>query len=268
MTFQWWCTSLARPWSWTPIAYPGIWLAALIPAFLFIRSACRRKRDVSKKDMALFLGGVLVFWVASDWPLGTLGAGYLASAHMVQFLLYTLGAAPLLLLGTPEWMARKALERIRAYRLVRSLSSSLIASGIAYNAILIVTHSPITVDTLRSNQFGSFFMDLAWLASGFILWLPILAPLPELRNHPPIAKMAYLFVTTSVVAVIPASFLTFTDLPIYRTYELAPRVWQLNAADDQQLAGIIMKIVTIPVIWSTIAALWFRWAGRETAIGR
>jgi putative membrane protein len=75
--------------------------------------------------------------------------------------------------------------------------------------------------------------------------------------------MAYLFVTTSIVAVIPASYLTFTSIPIYGIYELAPRVTGLTAVEDQQLAGIIMKIATIPIVWSTIAVLWFRWSARE-----
>jgi hypothetical protein len=37
----------------------------------------------------------------------------------------------------------------------------------------------------------------------------------------------------------------------------------MTALEDQQLAGIIMKIATIPIIWSTIAVLWFRWTARE-----
>jgi hypothetical protein len=78
--------------------------------------------------------------------------------------------------------------------------------------------------------------------------------------------MAYLFVTTSVVAVIPASFLTFTSTPIYGIYELAPRIGSLTALEDQQLAGIIMKIATIPIVWSTIAVIWFRWTAREAQL--
>jgi hypothetical protein len=37
----------------------------------------------------------------------------------------------------------------------------------------------------------------------------------------------------------------------------------LTAIEDQQLAGIIMKIATIPVVWTTIAVLWFRWSAQE-----
>ena len=87
--------------------------------------------------------------------------------------------------------------------------------------------------------------------------------MPEGRAKNPWAKILYLFVTTSVIAVIPASYLTFTTTPIYSVYELAPRIGSMTAAADQQIAGIIMKLATIPVIWGTIAVIWFRWANRE-----
>lgn len=263
---SWWCTALARPWSWQWIPYPGIWIAAILPMVFYARSLARHTGSIDWKKLAQFLGGVLVFWVASDWPLGTLGAGYLASAHMTQFLLYTLVASPLILLGTPEWMARGLLRKIRLESVTVWLGRSLIAAAVIYNTILLSTHAPGTVELLRNSQLGSFAMDVLWVIAGLILWLPVLSPLPEGRTPSTWAKMAYLFVTTSVVAVIPASFLTFTRTPIYGIYELAPRIGSLTAIEDQQLAGIVMKIATVPIVWSTIAVLWFRWNAREAQI--
>lgn len=259
----WWCTALARPWTWEWIPYPGIWAAALLPMILYVRSIRRHVGPTDWQRVAQFMFGVLVFWIASDWPIGTLGAGYLASAHMTQFLLYTLVAAPLVLLGTPEWMARRLTRRLRIEKMTLWYGRSLAATAITYNAILLTTHAPGTVEALRNSQVGSFAMDVAWVIAGLLLWLPVLSPLPEGRAPSTWAKMAYLFVATSVVAVIPASFLTFTSSPIYGIYELAPRIGSITALEDQQLAGIIMKIGTIPVIWSTIAVLWFRWSARE-----
>lgn len=260
---SWWCTALARPWTWQWIPYPGIWAAAILPMVFYGRSVRRHEGETDRKKVVQFIGGMLVFWIASDWPLGTLGAGYLASAHMTQFLLYTLVAAPLILLGTPEWMARQLTRRLHLEKITVWFGKSLVPTAIVYNAILLGTHAPGTVSVLRNSQFGSFAMDVAWVVAGVLLWLPVISPLPEGRASSPWAKMAYLFVATSVVAVIPASFLTFTSTPIYAIYELAPRVGAITALEDQQLAGIIMKIATIPVIWSTIGVLWFRWSARE-----
>lgn len=260
---NWWCTALTRPWTWEWIPYPGIWVASILPVVFYGRSVHRHDGPTDIKKMVQFVSGMVVFWLASDWPLGTLGAGYLASAHMVQFLLYTLVAAPLLLLGTPEWMARRFLDRLRLTRMATWLGRSLVASALIYNVVLLGTHAPGSVEVLRNSQLGSFAMDVLWVVAGLILWMPVISPLPEIRARSAFARMAYLFVTTSIVAVIPASFLTFTRTPIYAIYELAPRIGGLTALEDQQLAGIIMKIATIPVIWTTIAVIWFRWTARE-----
>lgn len=262
----WWCTALERPWTWQWVAYPGIWVATLLPLVAYLRAVRRHPGPVDKVKMGQFVAGVVVFWLATDWPLGALSAGYLASAHMVQFLLYTLVSAPLLMLGTPEWMARSVVRRLHVERAAVRMGSALVASAVTYNVILLSTHAPSTVELLRNNQFGSFAMDALWMFAGLVLWLPILSPLPEGRARTSWGKMAYLFVTTSVVAVIPASFLTFTSIPIYRIYELAPRIGALTALEDQQLAGIIMKIATVPIIWSTIAVIWRRWTAEEALL--
>jgi putative membrane protein len=262
---SWWCTALGRPWKWEWIPYPGIWIAIILPVGLYLWSVHRHEGEVDRRRLSQFLGGMLVFWASTDWPLGTLGAGYLASAHMAQFLLYTLGAAPLVMLGIPEWMARNVARRFHFESVVVRLGRSVVVCGVLYNLILLATHAPPTVDALRSNQIGSMAMDLVWALSGFILWLPVLSPLPEGRAAP-WPKMIYLVLATGMVAIIPASFLTFTSTPVYATYELAPRIGSLTALEDQQIAGIVMKIGTIPVTWTTMAVLWFRHAKQEASI--
>lgn len=262
----WWCTALERPWTWEWIAYPGIWVVSAVPLILYFRAVVRHSAPIDRRKAIQFTMGVIVFWLASDWPLGALGAGYLASAHMTQFLLYTLVSAPLLMLGTPEWLGQDLTERLRIRRLATWLGRRVVVAGSLYNLVLISTHAPATVQVLRTNQFGSFAMDLVWVLAGVILWLPVISPLAEGRAGSSWGKMTYLFVTTSIVAVIPASFLTFTSTPIYAIYELAPRIGSITALEDQQLAGIIMKLATIPVVWTTIAVLWFRWSAREAQV--
>lgn len=264
---SWWCVTLTEPWSWSPRVYPGIWasvLVLLVPYLVAMRRRTGPNPGAGRK-VAFFLAGVAIYWIATDWPLGTLGAGYLASAHMVQFLLYTLGAAPLILLGTPEWMARRLLGRLRAYRVVSALAKPLVA-GVVFNAILLLTHAPMTVDTFRSSQWGSFALDVAWLLGGLLLWTPIISPLPELQARSYFAKMIYLFLAAQVVPMIPGGFLTFSDFPLYSTYELAPRTFGITNRADQALAGAFMKIGGLPVIWGTMLALMIRW-GREEGHG-
>src|SRR5438552_1382836 len=63
-------------------------------------------RPVPLRRRIAFGSGVLVMLLALATPLDTIGDTYLFTAHMLQHLLLTLIAAPLLLAGTPGWLLR------------------------------------------------------------------------------------------------------------------------------------------------------------------
>lgn len=262
---SWWCVALRDPWSWAWRAYPGVWLAmlAIVASYLYAwhrHGGVRTKTD--RRRRRRFLAGVVVLWLASDWPLATLGAGYLASAHMTQYLLYTLVAAPLLVAGLPEWTAARTLKRPLAAEAARMLRNPIVAAVI-FNGILAATHAPIAVDSLRVSQWGSFLLDVAWLFSGLVLWWPVLAPIAGHRISSYAMRGLYLFLAAGVAPMLPGGFLTFASFPLYEIYELAPRVHGFDALDDQQLAGAIMKVGNIPIVWPVLALIFWRWSESE-----
>lgn len=270
---QFWCSSLKVPWSWAWRPYAGVWVLCALLLTSYAWTIHRRRRTMPRdadatKRAAAFVLGVTAIWVASDWPVGLLGSSYLASVHMLQYMIYTLAAAPLLILGIPAWMARRMLGKLRLYRVARFLARPLVAA-VVFNVILITTNVPLVVDALRANQLGSFALDMTWLFSGIVLWMPICSSIPEIsaRSYP--VKMVYLFLAAGTLPMVPGGFLTFADFPLYATYELAPRIAGFSALNDQQLAGAFMKVGNIPVIWSVIAVMFVRWwkqeRGSETA---
>ena len=238
-------------------ATPGRCTAATAPRLAI--------QDATKRILS-FVAGVALLWIASDWPVGLLGASYLASVHMLQYMIYTLGAAPLLLLGIPEWMARRILGKLRLYRTVKFLSRPLIA-GVLFNVILIGTNAPVVVDSVRSSQFGSFALDMTWILSGLLLWLPICSTIPEISGRSYLVKIVYLFLAAGTLPMVPGGFLTFADYPLYRTYELAPRVANFGALEDQQLAGAFMKVGQHPDHLGGDPVMFLRWFKSERARG-
>ncbi len=259
----WWCAASKEPWSWSFRAYPGIWalMAAMLVGYvsLWRRGRPDRLTAVERRKPLWFGLGFAVLWGATDWPLGTLGAGYLASAHMVQYMLYTLVAAPLLLLGTPEWVARPIVDRLHLGGALRVVAKPVVAA-VTFNLVLIATHAPWTVDTFRAGELGSFALDMLWLASGLVLWTPLVSPLKELVHPSPAVRCIYLFLASGAIPMVPGGILTFSNFPLYATYELAPRVAGISAGADQQSAGIIMKIGNIPIVWGVIFVTFFKWA--------
>ncbi len=270
----WWCAARDVAWSWTWQPYPGVWLFVLALAagfYVLVRRLAPRHAPAGAPPLppaqaAWFTLGVVVLWVATDWPVGALGAGYLLSVHAAQWILYTLVVPPFLLLGLPAWLPLAAPEASRFGRLLRVLARPIVALVIT-DAILLATHLPPVVDGFRRSQLGSFAVDIAWLVGGLVMWWPILAPNPAVSRVSYPWKIGYLFIST-IVPVVPAAFMTYADYPLYALYELAPRVHGIGALADQQAAGLLMKAAADPIIWFAMAVLFFRWQRAEEAADR
>jgi putative membrane protein len=217
--------------------------------------------SVKRHHIASFTVGVIVLWIAADWPVGALGAGYLVSVHTVQYLLFALVAPPLLLHGIPRWVLRGILRPRGAWTVARIVSRPLPAF-LVFNVVMLGTHLPAVVDGVGGSQLGSFAMDMAWLFSGIVFWWPVLGPLPELRPLSYPARILYL-VLNVFIPTVPASFLTFADYPLYALYELAPSIEGISASTDQQVAGLTIKVVGGLIIFGTATVLFFRWHKRE-----
>lgn len=270
----WWCVARDVAWNWRWQAYPGVWLFVLglgAGFFLLIRHrapghAPAGGPPISAGQRAWFLLGLAVLWVATDWPVGALGAGYLLSVHTAQWILYTLVVPPFVLLGVPAWLPLSVPADSPLGRILRVLARPVAALALT-DAILLASHLPPVVDGFRRTQVGSFVIDLLWLVGGLVMWWPVLAPNPAISRVSYPWKIGYLFLST-IVPIVPAAFLTYADYPLYSLYEMAPRVFGISAATDQQVAGLIMKAVADPIIWLAMAIVFFRWHHVEEAADR
>ncbi|MEO8635104.1 MAG: cytochrome c oxidase assembly protein [Gemmatimonadales bacterium] len=267
----WWCSATGQTWSWAWKAYPGVWLFIALIGWWYWRV---RRLDPplnaggggsSERQEWLWFGtGLLCLWLSLDWPLGALGAGYLASAHTVSYILLSLVAPPCIILGIPVGTLRRAATLPRLGPALRLLAHPAFGLSL-YVIVLLGTHLPGVVDSLMSTQVGALLVDLAWMLGGVALWWPPMAPSPEYGRFTRPLKMGYLFLST-IASIIPSAFLTFADYPLFATYELAPRVFTLmTAQQDQQVAGLLMKIVGDLPVWFAFGVVFFRWARESQA---
>jgi len=200
---------------------------------------------------------VVLVWVALDWPVGTLGAGYLSSVHSAQFLLLTFIAPPLMLLGLGPLPAKGG--RREAAAVFRILGAAVL-----FNIVVFTSHAPRVLDALMPTQLGAFVFDIAWVVAGLLFWQPVL-----LTRHPihPLARMGYIFWGTLAHTGIGVVFL-LARYPLYRTYELAPPIPGMDPMNDQQLAGGIMELVGMFIIFGAVSLVAYRWMSRENALER
>jgi putative membrane protein len=219
---------------------------------------------VTRSQSRWFFAGLVVLWVAADWPLHDLAEDYLYSAHMVQHLLLTWVVPPMMLIATPEWLARLVLGRARTYRVFRFVTRPLVA-GLAYNALFALSHAPVVVDDSVRWAGFHFTAHLVLVLSALVMWNCVCGPLKELRLSLP-TQCIYLFLM-SVLPTIPGGWLVFAEGIVYSAYVHSwPKLWGLTPADDQQLAGFIMKVIGGLYLWSIIVVLFFRWGREQDAL--
>lgn len=261
---QWWCSARGVPWDGSWQAYPGVWLFVIAVAALFWKLNTPSNAQTPKRPNTFLLVGLLLLWATLDWPVGPLGAGYLAWVHSVQFLMLAMIVPPLLLLGLDRGRIASLLTRHPSLDgVVRRVTQPLFAI-ILFAVTMVLTHLPNIVDSLMATQLGAFALDLAWFAVGLIFWWPVIVRVPERAHFPPLVQMLYLFFGTQPHLYI-AMWLLGADYPSYGTYELAPRITVLSAITDQQIAGALMLGFGATYVLGVITVLFFRWMSRETA---
>jgi putative membrane protein len=252
-------------------AHPDVWamIAALAGGYLLAlrvwgpRHAPGRQPATTRHKACFFLG-VGVLWIGSEWPVHQLSE-QLFSVHMVQHMLFSLVAAPLLILGTPGWLFRRLFRRPAVFAVVRFLTQPLIAL-LVFNGWVAAYHWPALVNLSVTNHVAHFAVHVVWVGTAMIMWWPVLSPLPELPHLSYPGRGAYLF-AQSIVPTVPASFLTFSHTALYAAYDVVPRLWGVPLLDDQQWAGLLMKIGGGLILWGVIAVLFFRWASEEETGG-
>ena len=260
----------ANPWAFRP--HPEVWLligGIVALGFYATRSigplvVPEGQPIVTTAQKRFFAVGVILLWIAADYPMHDIAEEYLYSVHMFQHLLITFIAPPLLLLAMPEWLARLLiLDGGITSRVLRVLTKPVVA-GVIFNLFQILTHWGTVVNTSAENGPFHYMIHLCIFFAALLMWFPVLGPLKELHLSEP-AKLMYLFLM-SIVPTVPAGWLTFAEGVVYEAYDKDTNLWGLNPTNDQQLAGAIMKVVGGFYLWGMIAIRFFRYtAGLRAA---
>ncbi len=253
-------------WAWH--AHPEVWVlvASVTGLYLWAGRTIGPKvvpegtPAISGSQKRWFFTGVAVLWLASDWPMHDVGENYLYLVHMVQHLLLTLVLPPLILLGTPEWLARLVIGERSASVWIKRFCRPVVA-GVAYNAMILLVHWPAVVNNSVKYAALHFTLHVLLVLTATAMWMSVCGPIPEWRQSLP-SQMVYLFLM-SVIPTVPGAWLTFASGAVYKAYDIPQRMGHISVTSDQQAAGLIMKLAGGTYLWTLITMLFFRWANRH-----
>ena len=227
----------------------------------------RRGRAWPVQRTARFTIGLACAALAVVSPLDAAGDATL-SAHMVQHLILTNIAAPLLLLGAPVLLAVASTPTATARRLVRVLQSSIVrvlaSPLVAWPAFIIalwaIHFTPFFEAALESEPLHALEHAL-FLGTALWFWAPVIVIGPSPRREGPIgfpSRLLYL-----LIAMPAEAFLGFA---IFGARHVLYAHYRSAGLADQQVAGEIMWIGSGVTMFVAFMLVGFVWAQREQRI--
>jgi cytochrome c oxidase assembly factor CtaG len=257
----------ARLSGWTPEP------AVVVPLVLAVVSYSRATRAVARRRPGVswagrtgcFVAGIAVLALALVSPIDSL-ADDRFSVHMVQHLLLTLVAPPLLLLGRPLTLAvaasstqtRATLTRVAASGPARLAGSP--AFGFASFALVMWTShlSPVYAATLDNDALHAL-EHVAYLLTATAFWWPVVAKDlgADRLSHP--GRLLYVFLSMPVMSLL-GFVITSSDRVLYAHY-VATTGTVAMALADQRLGGAVMwetSMVGSAIALSLVMLDWMR----------
>lgn len=266
-------------WTFEPaVALP---LAAAAVGWIRIVRAIDRAHPgnpVPRRRSVAFLAGLAAIAIALMSGIDTWDTS-LFSIHMIQHLLLTLVAAPLVALGAPITtllrasspdVRKRVILPILHSRVLKVLSFPVVA-WLVFAGVMWGTHfSPIFDASLEDPVIHDLEHAL-FLGAGFLFWWPAvgLDPSPWRMPHP--VRAMYVFLQMPQNTFLAVTILNSTVV-LYHHYATLGRPWGPTVLEDQQIAGGLMWITGDILFLTSLAAIIAGWMihekSQEAAVDR
>jgi putative membrane protein len=253
-------TAVAHPFGWH---LHIVWLLALLGlAAGYLWATQQSGSSATTRQKLLFFGGVVLLALALTWPLGDLASHWLLLALVVQRLLLTLAVPPLLVLGTPRPIVARLTRPATIDAVLRVAVRPLPAVAIV-TVVAVGTLTVGAVTLAAESVIARTLIEAAMLASGFVLWAPVLTQLPGAQRLSPLGRGGYLIVQSIVPSFLSIVWI-FARHSLYPTFTHPGRIAGMTPLLDQELAGFLAKLSTIAVLWTVAFVIMTRAQAAET----
>jgi cytochrome c oxidase assembly factor CtaG len=240
------------------------WLLALLSlAAGYLWATQQPGNAATTRQKALFSCGVILLAAALTWPLGDLASHWLLLALVLQRLLLTLAVPPLLVLGTP----RPVIARLTRPAAVDAVLRVAVRPALAVVIVTVVAVGTLTVGAVNlaaHHQVAGVVIELLVLASGLVLWAPVLTELPGAQHLSALGRGGYLIVQSIVPSFLSIVWI-FARHSLYPSFAHQGKIVGMTPLLDQELAGFLAKLSTIAVLWTVAFVIMTRAQADETA---
>jgi cytochrome c oxidase assembly factor CtaG len=257
-------------WSFNPLVTVGL-LAATIAYLQGRRRLAADGVAWPARRTAYFLCGIGALALALLSPI----EGYdtvLFSVHVVQHMLLTMVAAPLLALGAPVTLALRVARgktRRRMTRVLHSPPLKVIGHPVVAWVLFTVTlyglyFSPLFDLTLR-NPLVHDLVHLHFLAAGLLFWWVVVGLDPSRWRLPHIARLLFVFLMVPFHAFLGVALMN-SGRVLAPTLESFQRTWGPAPLADQQVGGAILWGAGDLIALAAVLGVLISWASYEEKV--
>lgn len=254
-------------WAFEPVS----WLGLALAAWLYVRGS-RAVAGWPASRRGCWLAGIAVTALALTSPIATY-AHALFWVHMVQHLLLTLVAAPLLVLGAPVSLAVRALPAPRRRRVTKIVHSRFVGAittplvaWCLFALVMWLTHFSPLYDRALEDGAVHLAEHAAFLGAGVLFWWPLAGLDPGAAgrmSHP--MRLLYLLLALPQQSLVGLAIYSAGEV-LYPHYATVARAWGPSPLEDQRIAGVVMWVVgdmlfLVALVVAVIA--WMRFDDRE-----
>lgn len=273
---------------WSP--YFLVSLLAVIAVYFLITVTFRSKfvdsEPLTKKQAGLFLLSIALIYAIKGSPLDLM-AHLMFYVHMISMATLVLVIPPIFIFGIPVWIWRKIFKIKLVHSLFKFFTKPLIAL-IIFNGLFSFYHIPMIFDRVMQSFWLHAGYSLLLFIVAIFMWWPLINPVPEHQRLSGLKKVGYIF--ADGILITPAcALIIFAPGSIYATYS-DPEVWaqvmslcvgpatfaglnisgpelfsSMSLLHDQQLGGVLMKIIQEIVYGVILAHVFFEWYRKDQA---
>ncbi|MDZ5470657.1 cytochrome c oxidase assembly factor CtaG [Bacillus sp. 31A1R] len=271
---------------WSPFFFLLL-VAVLIGYFLLTvtyRNRFKHSEPLTRKEAIIFTITILLLYIVKGSPLDLMGH-ITFYAHMTQMAILYLVIPPLLIVGIPQWVWRTVLSKPVIKRVFNFLTMPLIAL-ILFNGVFSIYHIPDVFDVIKVDMWlHAIYTSLIFILA-ICMWWPLVNTLEEYQTLSGLKKVGYIF-ADGILLTPACALIIFADTPMYATFS-DPRAWMqalelcvspsmlatldlsgpemfnsMSLLHDQQLGGVLMKIIQEIVYGYVLAQIFFSWYRKE-----
>ncbi|MFJ6207890.1 cytochrome c oxidase assembly factor CtaG [Lysinibacillus sp. NPDC092081] len=275
--------------------FQALWSPYLIGVLVFItviyflvttkwRKDFKVSEPLKKGEAIYFVLAMVTIYIIKGSPVDLM-AHIMFTMHMVQMAILLLLVPIFLIKGIPWWVWKVAIEAPVVKSLFKVLTLPVVAVFV-FTGLFSFYHLPAVFDYIKLNETLHGTYTFVLFVSAVLMYWPLIQEIPNRPQMKPLHKLGYII--ANAVLITPAcALIIFASDAMYETYtngdawlkamELCvpastlsslslsgPELFtNMDPVADQQLGGVLMKILQELIFGVLLGAIFLNWYRSE-----